>query len=66
MGPWLGLALPLISFHPPGKDKQGWFSSLSPPAGASCATAAWVGRSCHQPRVFCSLNPPREGGGQPG
>ena len=43
MGLWLGLALPLISFYPSARDKQGWFSSLFP--------TSW-GRRCHgQPGV---------------
>lgn len=55
VGPWLGLALPLISFYPPGRDKQGWFSSLSPPAEASCATASLGGQEL--PSTPCVLLP---------
>lgn len=52
MGPWLGLALPLIRFYPSGRDRQGWFSSLSPPAGASCVTASLRGQELPSTRVF--------------
>lgn len=51
MGPWLGLALPLIRFYPSGRDRQGWFS-LSPPAGASCAMASLRGQELPSTRVF--------------
>ena len=68
MGPWLGLALPVISFYPSARDKQGRFSSLLPTSwGQLCHGQPGLGQELPStPVFFHSLNPPREGGGQPG